>query len=222
MATPKQTAANKLNAQKSTGPKSPEGKAKSCLNNLSHGFASSTAQLIVGEDPGELKALLADLTSEYQPATPTEQILVEKMCQHQWLGQRAFRLQSDVLTTRIYQMSNIPRDLGVFIRYQSAAERNFHKAHTELVKAQEKREKSKIGFESQNDVQPAAEIPAPTPIAPEPPRETTVTAERSVPKPPKMPDFMSLEDELEDIMNAPVEEWAKRSHAEIKAGRKAA
>ena len=78
MATERQKEANKLNAQKSTGPKTPEGKAKSCLNRLSHGFASN-ATVMPGEDPEEFKALLSDLTGEHQPATATEQILVEKM-----------------------------------------------------------------------------------------------------------------------------------------------
>src|SRR5271167_4306696 len=95
MATPSQIAANKLNSQKSTGPKTEAGKAKSCLNHYSHGFASSTAKLIFGEDPEELKGLVADLTGEYQPATPTEQILVEKMALNQWIGLRAFRVQND-------------------------------------------------------------------------------------------------------------------------------
>ncbi len=151
MATERQIAANRLNSQKSSGPKSPDGKAPSSRNHLSHGFTSNTAKLIGGEDPEKFKALLADLMGEYQPATPTEQILVEKMVQNQWLSGRAFRLESDVLTMRIHSMITIPHDLGLFIRYQRAADSAFHKAHTELVKAQEKRKKSEreaseIGF----------------------------------------------------------------------------
>ena len=96
MATERQIAANKLRSQKSTGPKSAEGKAKSCLNNFSHGFASATARFIPGEDREEFKALLADLTEEYQPATPTEQILIEHMTLGSvrsdagWAGHRAW------------------------------------------------------------------------------------------------------------------------------------
>src|SRR5271166_6507048 len=100
MATPSQIAANRENSKKSCGPKTAEGKAKSCLNHLSHGFTSNTTQLIAGENPEELKALLADLMSEYQPQTPTEQILVEKMTQNQWLSGRAFRLQTDAFSCK--------------------------------------------------------------------------------------------------------------------------
>jgi hypothetical protein len=68
MATPNQIAANKANAQKSTGPKTAEGKAASSLNRLSHGFASH-ATIIPGENPEEFRALVADLMAEHQPAT---------------------------------------------------------------------------------------------------------------------------------------------------------
>ena len=153
MATERQIAANKTNSQKSTGPKSAEGKAKSCLNHLSHGFASATASFIPGEDPEEFKALLADLTEEYQPATPTEQILVEHMTQNQWLSLRAFRLQSNSFSMGKWGVNfTISKDLGLLIRYQTGADRAFHRAHTDLVKAQKERKKSEIGFEPQNAV----------------------------------------------------------------------
>src|SRR5271157_613026 len=94
MSTQRQKEANKQNSQKSTGPKSEEGKAKSALNRLSHGLASN-ATLVHGEDPEEFKALLTDLATEYDPATATEQILVEKIALNQWLTLRAFRLQGE-------------------------------------------------------------------------------------------------------------------------------
>ena len=163
MATERQIEANKLNSQKSTGPTSPEGKAKSCLNRLSHGLASN-ATIVADESPEEFQALLYDLMGEYDPATPTEQILVEKMCVNQWLSLRAFRLQGEAfLDLKLMSDSfGIPKTLGLLIRYHAAAERAFHRAHTELVKTQKERKKSEIGFEPQNASQP------PEPVAPEP------------------------------------------------------
>jgi len=156
MATERQTAANKANSQKSTGPKTTEGKAKSCLNHFSHGFASATARFIPGENPEEFKALLADLTQEFQPATPTEQILIEHMTQNQWLSLRAFRLQTNSFSMGKWGIDfTISKDLGLLIRYQTAADRAFHRAHTDLVKAQKERKKSEIGFEPQNAVKTA-------------------------------------------------------------------
>jgi hypothetical protein len=163
MATERQIAANKLNSQKSTGPKSEQGKAKSSLNRFSHGFESNTT-LAPDEDPKELSLLLADLTCEHQPMTPTEQLLVEKMVHTHWLSLRAFRLQGEAFLdqTLMGDTFGIPKTLGLLIRYHAAAERAFHRAHTELVKTQKERKKSEIGFEPQNASQP------PEPVAPEP------------------------------------------------------
>ena len=156
MATPKQIEANRKNSQKSTGPSTEEGKAKSCLNHLSHGLTSN-ATFVAEEQPAEFKALLFDLMTEYQPATPTEQVLVEKMTMNQWLSLRAFRLQGEAFLNEQLMGDSfaIPQSLGVLIRYHRTAENNFHKAHNELVKTQKERRKSEIGFESQKAGEPA-------------------------------------------------------------------
>jgi hypothetical protein len=151
MATARQIAANRANSQKSTGPVTDEGKAKSSLNRLSHGLTSN-ATIVGTENPEEFKALLFDLMGEYEPATPTEQILVEKMALNQWLSLRGFRLQGEAFLDQALTKDGfgIPKTLGLLIRYQTSAERTFHKAHNELVKTQKERKKSEIGFESQN------------------------------------------------------------------------
>jgi hypothetical protein len=167
MATPAQIAANRANSQKSTGPTSTEGKAKSSLNHLSHGFASST-KLIDGEDPEELKALHYSLLDELQPATVVETILVEKMSQNQWLSLRALRLQARRLNQQANSLDDeTPKDLGLLIRYQTSADRAFHKAHASLLKLQKERKNSEIGFDPQNAEAPAEDSPelATQPIA---------------------------------------------------------
>ena len=168
MATVAQTNANRANAQKSTGPKTPEGKAKSSLNRVSHGFNSATL-FIGGENREEFDALLADLTTEFHPATPNEQILVEKMVHNQWNSLRALRLQSVVLQASV-PAGYIHPNLGLLLRYQTSADRAYHKAHTELLKVQNERLKSEIGFESQtaaaepdNAPETTSEIPKATP-----------------------------------------------------------
>jgi len=174
MATQAQVDANQANSQKSTGPKTEEGKATSSRNRLSHGFASST-RFVKGEDPAEFNSLLDDLISEHQPATPTEQILVEQMAHHHWISMRATRLQDSIVAS--YLMTGLtPVQLGLFIRYQTSAERSFHKAHAALLKAQKQRESSKIGFESKKpEVTPEAppkpepKTPFPTPAEPQEP-----------------------------------------------------
>jgi len=174
MATQAQVDANQANSQKSTGPKTPQGKAASSRNRLSHGFASST-RFVRGEDPAEFNLLLDDLLSEHQPATPTEQILVEQMAHHHWISMRATRLQDSEIAIHL-KLGMTPTHLPVFIRYQTAAERSFYKAHTELLKVQKQRQNSKIGFESKKpEVAPEAppkqepQIPFPTLAEPQEP-----------------------------------------------------
>jgi len=194
MATAKQVAANRDNAQKSTGPKTPEGKAKSSLNAVSHGFAAAT-YFIEGEDPEEFYGLQIDLLREFQPATHMEQILLEKIVHNQWLSLRAIRLQSDALRHRMELFGNVPTDLGLLIRYQAAADRAFHKAHAELLKAQKEREKSEIGFVSQNAGE-AAPAPASTPEnTPAEVKTSPAPAPETTPNPGMPPEFVACREE---------------------------
>jgi hypothetical protein len=147
MATPAQFAANRANAKKSSGPKTPEGKAKSCLNHTSYGFNSATL-FIPLEEQEDFNGLLSALLNEFQPATPHEQILVERMVRNQWHSLRAIRLQSISLKASV-PLGFTHKDLGVLVRYQTAADRTYDKSHSELLKAQKERVKSAIGFESE-------------------------------------------------------------------------
>jgi hypothetical protein len=174
MATPAQLAANRANAQKSTGPITPEGKAQSRMNGLTHGFASAQS-IIPGEDQEEFLALLSDLRTEYYPVTPTEEILVEKMAQTQWLTQRALNLQGDAFLDLLENKQlGVPKSLGLLIRYYTTADRAFHRAHTELVKAQKQRKNDEIGFGPQK---PAGQAPAPPPA---PPKSTTPPLDEAI------------------------------------------
>jgi len=186
MSTAAQVAANRANAQKSTGPTSEEGKAKSSANRLSHGFASN-ATIMPGEDPEEFKALLDSLVEEHQPATDTEQILVEKMATNQWLSLRAFRLQGYAFVAQSLkdEKFGIPKELSLLMRYHSTAERAFHRAHNELVKTQKERKKSEIGFVPQKAKQPPASQPKSIPITwvgPDSPSEPAAPDTKIVPE----------------------------------------
>jgi hypothetical protein len=60
VATQKQREANRLNAQKSTGPKSLEGKSVARMNAYTHGLTAQT--IVIGdEDPKAFDALRAQL-----------------------------------------------------------------------------------------------------------------------------------------------------------------
>ena len=139
------TLANRANAQHSTGPTSAAGRLASSRNSLQHGLASGQV-IIPGEDPSRFEALLKDLIAEHQPATATEELLVQEMAQSFWLTQRALRLQNDCFTENGVD----EKRLALFLRYQTTHERAFHKALTALLKVQKERTRpSKTGFVSQ-------------------------------------------------------------------------
>jgi hypothetical protein len=92
MTTSAQIAANQANAQHSTGPRTPEGKAISARNNFQHGFTGAFT-VLPWESQNEFDLLLGSLRDEHKPSGLTETILVDKMAQAIWLSKRAQMLQ---------------------------------------------------------------------------------------------------------------------------------
>src|SRR5690242_9109115 len=87
MSTPKQIAANRLNARKSTGPRTLDGKAASAANSLKTGLYARS-RIIAGEDSAELRALASQYFDRWQPATPEESFLVASLIDAEWLLRR--------------------------------------------------------------------------------------------------------------------------------------
>ena len=150
MSTEAQRAANQANAQHSTGPKSPEGKAISSRNNVRVGLTGDFFNVLGWEKQEEFDELLEDLRAEHKPATRTENLLVEKMAQSYWLSQRAKFMQKmcldpDLPTVR----STEEKVFALYMRYQTTHDRNFHRALNELLRLRAEKRKLEIGFESQ-------------------------------------------------------------------------
>src|SRR5579863_813555 len=98
---PKQLAANRANSAKSTGPKTPEGKARSAQNAVKHGFTASTFAVVRLEDLQEIAHLKSDLVSVYQPVNSQELFALERMALSQQAILRAARLESGLFTTSL-------------------------------------------------------------------------------------------------------------------------
>ncbi len=76
----KKREANRRNAQRSTGPKTPEGKAASSGNSRRHGLYSGTMLLTI-EDDDDYNRILHGLRDFYQPANFEENYVVEMVAQ---------------------------------------------------------------------------------------------------------------------------------------------
>ena len=83
MASDRTIAANRVNAQKSTGPRSLEGKRRSSQNATKHGL-TATQVLIPGEDPAEYETLHQKMLNDYQPEGTAEVQLVERATSLLW------------------------------------------------------------------------------------------------------------------------------------------
>src|SRR5437879_1253004 len=96
MATPAQITANQLNAQKSTGPRSPEGKAASSSNAFKHGIDAASA-VIPGENPADREALARSYYERCEPATPEETFLVNALIDAEWNRSRYQRIETQLM-----------------------------------------------------------------------------------------------------------------------------
>jgi hypothetical protein len=91
----KQLLANRRNARHSTGPRTPQGKARASRNPLKHGLLAKdllqTAD--TAEDRAEFDAILDDLLTEFQPRGLVEEALVERVATAYWRLRRAQRFE---------------------------------------------------------------------------------------------------------------------------------
>src|ERR1700736_6450760 len=94
----KQLAANHANASRSTGPRTPEGKARSAQNARKHGFTASMFQVVRIEELDEIANLKADLISVYQPVNSQELFAIERIALAQQSLLRAARFESGLFT----------------------------------------------------------------------------------------------------------------------------
>jgi hypothetical protein len=78
-----QLAANRANAQHSTGPTSDEGKAKVCLNAIKTGLTGRTV-LLPSDDAAPYQALLVEYQKLLQPVGVEERALVQSIVDCRW------------------------------------------------------------------------------------------------------------------------------------------
>jgi len=92
MISEKQLEANRRNAQKSTGPKTDEGKSVVAQNAVKHGFTANMP-VIAGEDPTIYEQFRRQLLGELLPKGPMEIMLADRVIELSWRLKRAGRLQ---------------------------------------------------------------------------------------------------------------------------------
>ena len=89
--------ANRVNALKSTGPKTSNGKAIVCTNATRHAILSDRL-LVDGEKPAEFRALLQELSIALNPDGIVEAALVERIAISMWRQRRLVRAETAALS----------------------------------------------------------------------------------------------------------------------------
>jgi hypothetical protein len=101
----RQIEANRRNAQRSSGPKTEEGKQQSRRNALRHGLTAET--VIDGlEDREDYRAFEGAVIADYEAQTAVERELVLRLASLLWRLRRIIAIETDLLTIQ----SNIVRE----------------------------------------------------------------------------------------------------------------
>lgn len=190
MASARQIAANRRNAQKSTGPRTPEGRAAVRYNALQHGLCAEH-NVMAYEDQAEFTHLLDSLYEEHQPEGYTENSLVAQMAAALWRLRRARRLETAAFNYRLiryelperypessehhlaYALEDGCSGLNPFAnlsRYEAHHERAFYRALRELQRRRD------LASPAPKEPAPRSQPPAPQPVPAAPPASAPASA----------------------------------------------
>jgi hypothetical protein len=92
----RQFEANRRNAQKSTGPKTEEGKRQSRRNAIRHGLCAETVIEPV-EDVDDYRGFEATITADFDAETAVERELVLRLASLLWRIRRATSIETDLI-----------------------------------------------------------------------------------------------------------------------------
>ena len=128
--------ANAANARLATGPKTPEGKARSSGNARTHGLTAK--DLVIGpEDREEFDAMLADFQSDVAPQGVIQQTLFDELVSAAWNLRRIRRMETELSAGVASYLDLLDNDhtqtkLDRLARHKSRIERTFHRSLKEL------------------------------------------------------------------------------------------
>ena len=109
MATEKQLAANLQNAQKSSGPVTPEGKFISSHNAVKTGLTGQTV-LLKTDDAVAYKTHLQRFNDKFAPATDDERTLLQDLADTEWRLLRIVPLESNILAVGRRALAHLYED----------------------------------------------------------------------------------------------------------------
>src|ERR1022692_1201585 len=152
--------ANRQNAQHSTGPKTPEGKAAIRFNALTYGMRTRATNL-PDENAEEYSRLWDDLEADWQPQDRTERCYLETMVTSQWLLARVAASEQKVYLFIEFGEKQFVM-LGYAAKQRAQLERSFRTAIEDMKQSQKERQARQPQQPAQT-AQPAKPAAAPVP-----------------------------------------------------------
>jgi hypothetical protein len=141
MATEKQIAANRANAQLSTGPKTEAGRAASSHNATTHSLTAKGLIILPGHE-ADFAQLEAGLRASLQPDTPLQEVFFKRIVDCAWKLERCRFAEQDISTSygfNIHEPLSDPAGvnrLAAIQKYAREAENSMIKSIRELGKLQ--------------------------------------------------------------------------------------
>jgi hypothetical protein len=129
-------AANKANAQHSTGPRTEAGKLRSSLNARTHGLTAARL-VIADEDREEFDELLTQLQTDIRPQGALQQVLFDQLVASAWNLRRILRMEAELNAStatclEILDNPQLTAKLDRLARHQTRLERTFHRSLREI------------------------------------------------------------------------------------------
>jgi hypothetical protein len=155
MATQLQNEANRRNSLKSTGPKTPEGKAIASRNAVTHGLFARMP-VISGENEAEFQAYTEHWLGDLKPVGATEEFLAERIIGIAWRLRRVGQIEANLFQPSESQDTH---QLSRLNRYENALERSYYRNVNELRALQKERMAPKPEwYEPEDEEQPASDF----------------------------------------------------------------
>ncbi len=137
------SASNAPNAQHSTGPRTPEGKARAAANSRTHGLCAKDVIIATPEEQTEFDELLALHLAEIKPNGSVEHVIFDQMIADTWNLRRIRRIEtalntgSDALAA--LDDEALQSKLERIARHRTRIERSYFKSLKELSRMQTER-----------------------------------------------------------------------------------
>ena len=199
-----QRAANRANAQHSTGPRTEAGKQRASLNAVRHGLTGQILLLPAGE-LDQYQAYTTRLIDSYEPVGPQEQDLAQTIADESWRLHHIRILENNMFACAVFEQSGTiveqalspaNPDLSEAVHSAIAQVRGFEEKHRSFatLSLYKQRTTSAIEKAKKELKQLKAERPDPVPG----PRPTAPGEERPIPIPPPVfPDKVPAPDPAE-------------------------